>query len=213
VFKIKYNSYQYIKQNLNIFDKLLSMQPLSFFIQQIEDHRSRQGLRHPFHPFISMIILSNLSGYHGLNEMTRFIKDNSDYFRKTFNLQAIPGYTIIRTFCAEVNFDSINQAFYNWASQYVKQEDWFSVDGKGIRSTASDAFSINQNFKSMVSMFSHKMGIVLRSNSYENKKQSEIHSVQELISQLEQKGMILTLDALHCQKKLSKPSWIVEMSM
>lgn len=65
----------------------------------------------------------------------------------------------------------------------------------------------------MVSMFAHKVGIVLRSNNYENKKKSEIHSVQELISHLEHKGMVLTLDALHCPKKQSKPSWIVEMSM
>ena len=65
----------------------------------------------------------------------------------------------------------------------------------------------------MVSMFGHQTGIVLISNSFENKKKSEIHSVQELISQLEQKGMVLTLDAMHCQKKQSKPSWMVEMSM
>jgi len=189
------------------------MQSLSFYIQQIVDHRSPQGLRHPFHPFISMIILANLSGYHGLNEMTRFIRDNGDYFKNTFNLQAIPGYTILRTFCAEVNFDSINHAFYKWASQYVQEDDWFSIDGKGLRSTSSDAFNVNQNFKSMVSVFGHKMGIVLASNSFENKKTSEIHCVQELISQLEQKGMVLTLDAMHCQKKLSKPSWMVEMTM
>lgn len=189
------------------------MQPLSFYIQQIEDHRSRQGLRHPFHPFISMIILANLSGYYGLNEMTRFIKYNAEYFKKTFNLQVVPGYTILRTFCAEVNFASINMAFYKWASQFVKGDDWFSIDGKGIGSTSSDAFNSNQNFKSVVSMFGHKTGIVLISNSFENKEKSEIHSVQELISQLEQRGMVLTLDAMHCQKKQSKPSWMVEMSM
>ena len=95
----------------------------------------------------------------------------------------------------------------------MKEKDWFSIDGKGIGSTSSDAFTVNQNFKSMVSMFAHKMGIVLRSNNYENKNRSEIHSVQELISHLEQRGIVLTLDALHCQKKQSKPSWIVEMSM
>lgn len=189
------------------------MQPLSYYIQQIPDHRSRQGLRHPFHPFISMVILANLSGYYGLNEMTRFIKYNAEYFKKTFNLQVVPGYTILRTFCVEVNFESVNQAFYNWASQYIKGKDWFSIDGKGIGSTSSDAFNAEQNFKSVVSMFGHKTGIVLLSSSFENKKKSEIVSVQELISQLEQKGMVLTLDALHCQKKLSKPSWIVEMSM
>lgn len=189
------------------------MKPLSSFIQQIVDHRSRQGLRHPFHPFISMIIISNLSGYYGLNEMTRFIRHNADYFKKVFNLQVVPGYTILRTFCAEVDFYSINQAFYKWASQYVLENDWHSIDGKSIRSTSSDAFNVNQNFKSMVSVFSTKTGMVLSSNTFENKKTSEILCAQELIEQLEEKGMILTLDALHCQKKLSKTSWIVEMSM
>ena len=177
------------------------MQPLSFFIQQIGDHRSRQGLRHPFHPFISMIVLAHLAGYNGLNEMSRFINSNSDYFKKVFNLST------------EVNFEQINQAFYKWASQYVSNSNWYSIDGKGMRSTSSSPFSVDQNFKAMVSIFNHEMGIVLTSNSYENKVTSEIHSVQELVSKLEQKGMVLTLDALHCQKKLSKPSWIVEMSM
>lgn len=189
------------------------MLPLSHFIQQIEDHRSRQGLRHPFHPFISMIILAHISGYYGLNEMTRFIRDNAEYFKKTFNIDTVPGYTILRTFCAEVNFDSINQAFYKWASQYIQSDDWLSIDGKALGSTASDAFSINQNFKSMVSVFSHRAGIVLRSRGYENKNSSEIQCVQHIIDELEQKGMVLTLDAIHCQKKPSKPSWIVEMSM
>ncbi len=189
------------------------MQGLSYFIKQIPDHRRRQGTRHPFHPFITMIILANLGGYHGLNEMTRFIKDNGEYFKKLFNLRVVPGYTILRTFCAEVSFDAINQAFYNWASQHVEAKDWFSIDGKGLNSTVSDPSTANQNFKSLVSLFGHKLGIVLRSNSYENKKSSEICCAQELISQLEQKGLVLTLDALHCQKKQLKPSWMEEMTM
>jgi hypothetical protein len=170
-------------------------------------------LRHPFHPFITMIVLAHLSGYYGLNEMTRFIRTNAEYFKKTFNLSVVPGYTILRTFCAEVSFDHINSAFYKWASQYIKLNDWASIDGKALASTSTDPFSVDQNFKSMVSIFSHHSGIVLQSKGFENKVRSEIHCVQDLISQLEQKGMVLTLDAMHCQKKLSKPSWIVEMSM
>jgi hypothetical protein len=190
-----------------------TMESLSYFLQQIPDHRSRQGRRHPFHPFVSMIVLAHLSGYYGLNEMSRFIKANADYFKQTFNLTVVPGYTIIRTFCAEVSFEHVNQVFYKWASQYINSPNWFSIDGKGLRSTATEAFNVDQNFKALVSVFNHEIGIVLTSSAYENKAKSEIHSVQELISKLEQKGMVLTLDALHCQKKQSKPSWIVEMSM
>jgi hypothetical protein len=189
------------------------MKPLSYFIQQIPDHRSRQGLRHPFYAFISMIVLAHLCGYTGLNEMTRFIRANADYFKKTFNLTVVPGYTILRKFCVGASFEHINLAFYQWASQFVEGKDWFSIDGKGMGSTATEVFTVNQNFKAMVSMFNHKTGIVLASHTFENKKSSEIQSVQELIAKLEQRGMVLTLDALHCQKKQSKPSWMVEMTM
>lgn len=58
------------------------MQSLSHFIKQIPDHRRAQGVRHPFHPFIAMIVLANLNGYHGLNETDRFFKRNSEFLRR-----------------------------------------------------------------------------------------------------------------------------------
>ena len=190
------------------------MQSLSHFIKQIPDHRRAQGVRHPFHPFIAMIILANLNGYYGLNETDRFFKRNAEFFSETFNLKhGVPCMTILRTFCMEVSFDAISKAFCNWASQFVEEKDWFSIDGKGLKSTASEPLSSQQNFMSIVSLFGHKSGIVIHSNGFENKRESEIHWVQDLIHQLEHKGMVLTLDALHCQKKLSKPSWIKEMTM
>lgn len=100
----------------------------------------------------------------------------------------------------EVSFDAISKAFSSWASQFVEERDWFSIDGKGLKSTASEPLSSQQNFMSIVSMFGHKTGIVIQSNGFENKKKSEIHCVQDLIQRLEHKGMVLTLDALHCQK-------------
>jgi hypothetical protein len=190
------------------------MKSLSHFVQQIPDHRRAQGIRHPFHSMIAMIILSNLNGYFGLREMDRFFRHNAAFFTQTFNLKhGVPGFTILRTFCLQINFEDVNEAFCKWASQYIEEKSWFSIDGKGIKSTANEHFSAQQNFMSIVSLFGHKTGIVIRSAGFENKQKSEIHSVQELISQLDQKGMILTLDALHCQKKPSKPSWIKEMTM
>lgn len=190
------------------------MHSLSYFIQQIPDHRRAQGIRHPFHPMIAMIILANLNGYFGLREMDRFIRCNAAFFTQTFNFKhGVPGKTILRTFCLEIKFEAVNEAFCKWASQFIREHNWFSIDGKGMKSTATEPFSAQQNFMSIVSLFCHKTGIVIQSTGYENKLKSEIHSVQELIAGLEQKGMILTLDAIHCQKKLSKPSWIQEMTM
>ncbi len=40
----------------------------------------------------------------------------------------------------------------------------------------------------------------------ENKKESEINVVRNLIELLDLKGVVFTFDALHCQKKLSNKS-------
>ena len=53
----------------------------------------------------------------------------------------------------------------------------------------------------LVSAFCQQTGLVQQVKRLENGKSSEIASVQELIGQLAGKGLLLTLDALHCQKK------------
>ena len=54
----------------------------------------------------------------------------------------------------------------------------------------------------MVSAFSHYRGEILGVKIMENKKQSEIVAVQDLLELLDLKGVVFTMDALHCQKKL-----------
>ncbi|MFZ1846603.1 MAG: hypothetical protein WAU12_06820, partial [Saprospiraceae bacterium] len=80
-------------------------------------------------------------------------------------------------------------------------------------STVNDQHSSKQNYVSLVSMFNNNMGIVISASKLENKKSNEGISVRELINNMELKGVSFTLDALHCQKKLSKRSWSQEMIM
>ena len=53
----------------------------------------------------------------------------------------------------------------------------------------------------MVSAFTHERGEILGVKVMENKKQSEIVAVQDLIQLLDLSGVVFTMDALHCQKK------------
>jgi hypothetical protein len=55
---------------------------------------------------------------------------------------------------------------------------------------------------SLVSVFSHKRGQVLKTARLENQKRSEIPTVRALIEALDLQGVVFSLDALHCQKKL-----------
>ena len=88
----------------------------------------------------------------------------------------------------------------------TNEKEWLAIDGKVLASTVTDYSSSYQDFVSLVSIFSHKHGQVLCVARSESKKCSEIPTVQELIEALDVTGVVFSLDPLHCQKKLLKPS-------
>jgi hypothetical protein len=54
---------------------------------------------------------------------------------------------------------------------------------------------------SIVSLFSHQTGLVLRLQKFANKKSSEIRQVQEVVKGYPISGNVFTLEALHFQKE------------
>ena len=76
-----------------------------------------------------------------------------------------------------------------------------AIDGKSIKSTLVGGNSSYQNFVSMVSVYSHERGWVVRHKVMENQHGSEIEVVEELVKELSGSQIVITTDALHCQKK------------
>lgn len=175
-------------------------------LQQISDFRRTQGLRYPLRAVLLMTIMSIMSGRCRYREIAAFAKANQKELLKFLQLKKrkrLPSHVSFRTILKGINFDEVLTAFNCWAAQYVTREDeeWTSLDGKALASTVTDYASSYQNFVSLVSLFSHKRGQVLRVAKLENQKESEIPTVQELIEALDLTGVVFTLDALHCQKK------------
>jgi len=192
------------------------MKGLSHFLLEVTDYRRSQGIRVPMPAFLAMIIIGSMGGYNSLQSLARFMENNKEFFIKSFGLlHGVPGYTQTRTILSSIDFRELNKAFYNWAVQFIDPDstEWLSIDGKGMNSTNSNPHDSRQNFHAMVSVFARAKGISLAASTYENKKESEIKVARELINELDRKGLVLTLDAVHCQKKQPKPSWQEEMTM
>ncbi len=186
-------------------------------LQQIPDFRRKQGLRYPLLAVLLMTIMSIMSGRCRYREIAAFAKANQKELLKFLHLKKrkrLPSHVTFREILKGVNFDNVLTAFNDWAAQYVTldEEEWMSMDGKALASTVTDYASSYQNFVSLVSVFSHKRGQVLRAAKLENQKRSEIPTVRELIEALDLTGVVFSLDALHCQKKPSKPSSTVTMT-
>lgn len=190
------------------------MKTLTQCLESVSDHRRAQGQRTPFYAFLEMIILAGMSGHFGFRAMSRFITNNKEFFIERYDLlHGVPTYTTLCNFAKELNYNELSMALHEWCSQYIEDNDWVSIDGKVMASTVTNCNDSKQNFKSIVSSFCNKKGIVFNSKSFENKKENEGETARELIKLFKNKGVTFTLDALHCQKKLQKPSWSQEMSM
>lgn len=190
------------------------MKSLYECLNVVKDHRRAQGQRTPMSAFLEMIVLAGMSGHFGFRPISRFITKNEAFFVERYKLEhGTPAYATLRNFTKELDYKSLCSSLLAWGSQYLEQEEWISIDGKAIGSTVTDCHDSQQNFKSMVSMFCNKKGIVINSLSIEMKKDHEGQAARDLIALCELKGITFTMDALHCQKKRRKPSWSQEMSM
>ena len=173
-------------------------------LNQIEDPRRKQGQRFPLTTLLLIIIMGIMSGRFGYRDITVFSKANKKDLIKSLRIKhkRIPSHVTIRDIITRIDFDSLNDAFYKWASAYVKIEknDWLSIDGKSIKSTVEDYDKPYQNFVCLVSVFSQKRGQVIKTSAFESKKASEILIVEQLIEILDIKDAVITLDALHCKK-------------
>ena len=173
-------------------------------LNQIEDPRRKQGQRFPLTTLLLIVIMGIMSGHFAYREIIHFSNANKKDLIKNLRIKhkRIPSHVTIREIVKRIDFDSLNNAFYKWASSYVKIEknDWFCIDGKSIKSTVEDYDRPYQNFVSLVSVFSPKRGQVIKTSAFENKKESEILIVEQLIEILDIKDAVLTLDALHCKK-------------
>jgi hypothetical protein len=86
-------------------------------------------------------------------------------------------------------------------SQAHASQAAYSLDGKSLKSTLRDYSKSYQDFLAMVQVYAHQSGLVVGQQAFHNGKQGEAQVVRELIAKLELKGTMLTMDALHCQKK------------
>jgi hypothetical protein len=180
-------------------------------LQTIPDFRRKQGQRYPLIAVLLITMMSIMSGRYRYREIAAFAKANRKGFLPFFHLKKrkrLPSHVTFREILKGVHFDDVLVAFNAWAAQYVTidAEEWFAMDGKALASTVADDETAYQNFVSLVSVFSHTRGQILKIATFENQKSSEIPTVREFIDALDLENVVITLDALHCQKKPSPPS-------
>lgn len=172
----------------------------------VPDHRKARGIRHPLWLILTIILLGSCTGYWGYKPLVDFTKNHRATLIKLFDLPSdirFPSDSTFRNIIHSLDFEIIAVLFNVWAQQNlpIAPGELMAIDGKSIKSTSVGGNSSYQNFVSMVSVYSHDRGWVIRHKVMENQQRSEIEIVEELIRELSGCQIVITADALHCQKK------------
>jgi len=176
-------------------------------LNELTDNRRGQGKRHPLPMLLIIAIMASMSGYHGYRATEDFINANRKELLEVFKPKKnrLPSFQTIRRAFMAIDFEELSMKFYDWASTRIEidNNEWFSMDGKAMRGTIEgDKYN---EFTNLVSLFSSKNKKVLYAGKVDDKS-NEIPMVQKMIKELGLSGINITIDALHCQKKLQRLS-------
>lgn len=186
-------------------------------LMKVKDKRRAAGRRHKIIHILLIIILGTMSGYEGYRGLESFVERFEEDLIVLLKIKRreVPSMSTIRRVMMSVDFNQLSGAFYQWSKSRVRigKKEWMTCDGKGIRGSVSNAFSKQQNFVNLVTMYCSRMGVAFCSVAMNNKEQSEIIGLRELIDALDVQGLVISADAIHCQKKRCSLSLIKGMIM
>jgi hypothetical protein len=186
-----------------------SFDPFLSHLATIHDPRRAEGKLYQLSYVLLFSILAIVTGANSYRGIRTFIKVHLNRLNKAFKIgwKRPPAHTAIRYILQGLNPSDIERVFREHAADLNSGETATSkrilaLDGKALKGSF-DAFN-DAKARQILSAFAVDTELVLAHIEIDEKS-NEIPAVQKLLEDLDVAGYIVTLDAMHCQKKPSKP--------
>ncbi len=172
--------------------------------QQLPDYRKCKQLKFNIGETLFMSLLALLSGANGYMDMEIWIKSKKKELTKLLGHPFIaPADNTIRNVFLNIDLNALNGLFEDWSHDIArskKREDLtiVSSDGKTMRGSSNKIR--NEKARHIVSLFLSQDKITLAQTQVEDKS-NEIPALLELLDALKLDNCVITMDALHTQKK------------
>jgi hypothetical protein len=176
-------------------------------LKDIEDPRSYHGKEYQLWQILLVSILSILSNGKTYRDIRTFLDVHYSKLNAIFkfNWRHLPDESAIRKILVRIDPEEIERAFRAHAEQNTSEDKkQICFDGKNL----NGSFSHTRDTRAarVFSAFCNINQIVLAHVPLPENKDHEIPVFQDFIVSLNLKDVVITADALHCQKKpLSVP--------
>ena len=177
--------------------------------QQIPDPRVTGRTTHKMEHIIYITIAAVLAGCQTWNEIAEFGRTKKEFFKsRLVGLDCIPSHDTFNRFFSIFEPKGFEQIFRNWVKEIVGEvKGVVAIDGKLMRgSSKCDAEHTlgKEDFRMwIVSAWSSENSISLGQEKVGDKT-NEITVVPKLLSAIDLKDTIVTIDAMGCQTAITK---------
>lgn len=179
--------------------KINIKESLDIYFELVEDTRSQAHITYKMSDILFMLVIGMLCSCTDLDMIIEFAEEKIDFLKKYTEIDTIPCLATLSNILKIINPRHLELYLYGIFSNVLKfkietEERQICIDGKTICSTAT----MKGYEKPM-----HIITALLADESVSlgqivvNSKSNEIPAVRELIEQINIKGAILTLDAMH----------------
>ena len=178
-------------------------------LSEIPDPRRREGKLYQLPYVLLFSILAVVTGGNSYRSIETFITVHRRRLNAAFGLRwkRPPAHTAIRYILQGLDPKAVEQAFRRHAAGLLDaavgaSQRTVALDGKVLR-RSFDNFT-DRKAAQLLHAFDTKAGLVLAHIDIDEKS-NEIPAAQKLLGELHVAHSTITLDALHCQKKPSRP--------
>lgn len=167
----------------------------------IEDERDEYTTKHKLIDILKLVMISVLCGMDELDKMIDYGNSKKEFLEKEFGIKSIPSKSTLTRIFVMIDPKWLGLSIVGIVQSLIKEKHTqIMIDGKAIKST--DAIKSIEKMMNIVTAYTNT-GISLLQKTVDNKT-NEIPAVKELIDMLDVKGMIITADAMHCQKETAE---------
>ena len=175
-------------------------------LQDVPDPRRAQGKRYPLAYLLLFTVLALLSGAKTYRGIITFLEQRRMLLNGHFgvHLKRAPVVNTLRTVLQALDTEDLERAFRRHAKALLPagaagEKPVIALDGKTLRGSF-DHISDRKAAQTLTA-FASAAAIVLAHTEIDDKS-NEIPAAQQMIRELGLSGVMLTADAMHCQKNL-----------
>lgn len=167
----------------------------------IEDERDQFTIKHRLIDMLKLVMIAVLCGMDELDKIIDYGKNKKEFLEKEFDIKSIPSKSTLTRMFVMIDSKWMGLSIVGIVQSLIKEKHTqIMLDGKVIRST--DAIKSIEKTMNIVTAYTDT-GVSLLQKTVEDKT-NEIPAVQELVEMLDVKGLVITADAMHCQKETAR---------